>query len=249
MKHLTTYKLFEASLERLFTDEQLDDIKNNIEDILIAFKDSYIPVNIKTTEYVKRKSITDRLRHGSEHASNVTKSGNYYQISITIGHELADLDDYQINVQNCGEDLIRLDDYLQSEGFTLSNYMFDDSVRRRSPKSSNINEIIEELTGKEIVSLDLFYVKYKDLNESFEQSDWNEVNGKLQKQFEFKDFSEALDFINKLAELCESENHHPEINWVYNKIQLSLSTHDAGDVITEKDINLSKLIDEMVKDI
>lgn len=88
----------------------------------------------------------------------------------------------------------------------------------------------------------------KRFNES-QSSDWNEVNGKLQKQFEFRDFSEALNFINNLAELCESENHHPEINWVYNKIQLSLSTHDAGDVITEKDINLSKLIDETFKNI
>lgn len=188
MKHLTTWKLFEASLERLFTDDKLDDIKNNIEDILITFNDSYIPVNIKTTEYVKKKSITDRLRHGSEHSSNVTKSGNYYQISIRIGNELADLDDYQINVQNCGEDLIRLDDYLQSEGFTLSNYNYDDwMIKRRSPKSSNISEIIEEVTGKEIVSLNLFYVKYKDLNESFEQSDWNEVNGKLKKDEMVKD--------------------------------------------------------------
>lgn len=88
----------------------------------------------------------------------------------------------------------------------------------------------------------------KRFNES-QSSDWNEVNGKLQKKFEFRDFSEALNFINKLAELCESENHHPEINWVYNKIQLNLSTHDAGDVITEKDINLSKLIDETFKNI
>ena len=74
---------------------------------------------------------------------------------------------------------------------------------------------------------------------------WNEVGDKLQKQFEFKDFTEALEFINKLAEVCESENHHPEINWIYNKITLSLSTHDAGDVVTEKDIHLSKMIDDI----
>lgn len=74
---------------------------------------------------------------------------------------------------------------------------------------------------------------------------WNKVGGKLNKQFEFVDFNEALEFINKLAELCESENHHPEINWVYNKINLTLSTHDAGDIITEKDIKLSKMIDNI----
>jgi 4a-hydroxytetrahydrobiopterin dehydratase len=72
-----------------------------------------------------------------------------------------------------------------------------------------------------------------------------EVDNKLEKSFQFKDFSESLDFINKLAVICESENHHPEINWIYNKINLKLSTHDAGDIITEKDIKLSNLIDEI----
>jgi 4a-hydroxytetrahydrobiopterin dehydratase len=74
---------------------------------------------------------------------------------------------------------------------------------------------------------------------------WKEVDNKLEKSFQFKDFSEALDFINKLAVICESENHHPEINWIYNKINLKLSTHDAGDIITEKDIKLANLIDEI----
>jgi len=74
---------------------------------------------------------------------------------------------------------------------------------------------------------------------------WNEVDGKLERNFEFKDFSESLDFINKLAVICESENHHPEINWIYNKINLKLSTHDAGDIVTEKDIKLANLIDEI----
>jgi 4a-hydroxytetrahydrobiopterin dehydratase len=76
-----------------------------------------------------------------------------------------------------------------------------------------------------------------------QSSDWSEINGKLQKQFQFKDFAESLDFVNKIAEVCEKENHHPEINWIYNKVIFNLSTHDAGDVVTEKDINLSKLID------
>ena len=74
---------------------------------------------------------------------------------------------------------------------------------------------------------------------------WNEVDGKLERNFEFKDFLHALDFINKLTVICERENHHPEINWIYNKINLKLSTHDAGDIITEKDIKLANLIDEI----
>lgn len=76
-------------------------------------------------------------------------------------------------------------------------------------------------------------------------SSWKEIDGKLQKNFEFVDFVEALDFINRLAELCEKVSHHPEINWTYNKIKLSLYTHDDNDIITEKDINLSNLIDKL----
>ena len=73
--------------------------------------------------------------------------------------------------------------------------------------------------------------------------DWSEVSDKLEKEFEFKDFSEALKFINELAKICEQQNHHPEINWIYNKVKLTLSTHDVGDIVTEKDLKLSKSID------
>jgi len=76
---------------------------------------------------------------------------------------------------------------------------------------------------------------------------WIEKNDKLKRKFEFKDFNEALNFINKLAPICESMNHHPEINWVYNKIELTLSTHDAGDKITDLDYQLANKIDEILK--
>ena len=76
--------------------------------------------------------------------------------------------------------------------------------------------------------------------------EWVEVSDKLQKEFEFKDFPEALKFINELAKICEEQNHHPEINWTYNKVKLTLSTHDAYNTVTEKDLKLSKSIDEIV---
>jgi 4a-hydroxytetrahydrobiopterin dehydratase len=78
---------------------------------------------------------------------------------------------------------------------------------------------------------------------------WIEDNNKLIRKFEFKDFNEALAFINKLSPICESMNHHPEINWVYNKIEITLSTHDAGDKVTELDYQLANKIDEILKDI
>ena len=74
---------------------------------------------------------------------------------------------------------------------------------------------------------------------------WIENGDKLKRKIEFKDFNEALSFINKLAPICESMNHHPQINWVYNKIELTLSTHDAGDKITELDYQLANKIDEI----
>jgi 4a-hydroxytetrahydrobiopterin dehydratase len=75
-------------------------------------------------------------------------------------------------------------------------------------------------------------------------SNWVEFNNKLERNFIFSDFKKALKFINEISIICEDEKHHPEINWIYNKITLKLSTHDAGDIITEKDIKLAKLIDE-----
>jgi 4a-hydroxytetrahydrobiopterin dehydratase len=97
------------------------------------------------------------------------------------------------------------------------------------------------------------YSEYEILDEfpdwttvmSASKSKWSEIDNKLQREFEFDDFQQALQFINEIVVICESENHHPEINWVYNKIILKLSTHDAGDVITEKDIKLAELIDEV----
>jgi len=72
---------------------------------------------------------------------------------------------------------------------------------------------------------------------------WEEKNGKLHKMFVFKDFVEAFSFLTKVAFLAEKQNHHPEIFNVYNRVELYLCTHDAGNKITEKDRNLARSID------
>lgn len=74
--------------------------------------------------------------------------------------------------------------------------------------------------------------------------EWNYVNESIEKQFQFKDFSEALSFIVKVGMLAEKQNHHPEIWNVYNKVKLSLNTHDAKG-ITEKDFKLAASIDKL----
>ncbi len=72
---------------------------------------------------------------------------------------------------------------------------------------------------------------------------WKESNGKLQRSFKFKDFSEAFAFMVRVALLAERMGHHPEWTNVYNKVSISLCTHDAGDIVTEKDRLLATAID------
>jgi 4a-hydroxytetrahydrobiopterin dehydratase len=72
---------------------------------------------------------------------------------------------------------------------------------------------------------------------------WKFSNNGMEKEFSFKDFKMALAFINKVGEMAEQKNHHPEIFNVYNKVKLRLSTHDAGGV-TDKDFELAKMIDQ-----
>lgn len=72
--------------------------------------------------------------------------------------------------------------------------------------------------------------------------DWNEVNGEIQRTYQFNDFVQAMRFVDRVAAEAESREHHPDILIRYNKVTLSVSTHDAGG-ITEKDFDLAKAID------
>ncbi|MFC4740863.1 4a-hydroxytetrahydrobiopterin dehydratase [Flavobacterium ponti] len=74
---------------------------------------------------------------------------------------------------------------------------------------------------------------------------WKEENNKLQQTFKFKDFIEAFGFMSKVALIAEKMNHHPEWKNVYNKVEITLTTHDEGNTITEKDRKLAKAIDEL----
>ena len=74
---------------------------------------------------------------------------------------------------------------------------------------------------------------------------WEEKNNKLYKKFEFKDFSEAFAFMARVALAAEKMDHHPMWTNVWNTVEIWLSTHDAGDIVTEKDKKLSKKIDDI----
>ena len=75
---------------------------------------------------------------------------------------------------------------------------------------------------------------------------WTEKNNTLYRKFEFADFSEAFSFITRVALASEKMDHHPLWTNVYNKVEIWLSTHDAGDVVTDKDRKLAKKIDALL---
>lgn len=76
--------------------------------------------------------------------------------------------------------------------------------------------------------------------------DWKEENNKLKRSFKFKDFVEAWGFMSQVAILAEEMEHHPTWTNTYNQVDIQLSTHDAGDKITEKDRKLAQKINELL---
>lgn len=74
---------------------------------------------------------------------------------------------------------------------------------------------------------------------------WKEENDQLVAKFEFDNFVQAWSFMSAVAIYAEKQNHHPNWSNVYNQVTIHLSTHDAGDVITDKDRKLAKTIDEV----
>lgn len=75
---------------------------------------------------------------------------------------------------------------------------------------------------------------------------WTEENNVLKRTFTFKDFSEAFAFMTRVALLAEKQDHHPNWSNVWNKVEISLNTHSAGNVVTEKDRELAKAIDALL---
>ncbi len=75
---------------------------------------------------------------------------------------------------------------------------------------------------------------------------WEERDNALHATFEFKDFREAFGFMTAVAMLAEKQNHHPEWSNVWNKVHIKLTTHDAGNTVTEKDQKLSAAISALI---
>jgi 4a-hydroxytetrahydrobiopterin dehydratase len=72
---------------------------------------------------------------------------------------------------------------------------------------------------------------------------WIEQDNKLCRTFIFDDFQDAFSFMTKVAEVADQMNHHPWWANVYNKVEIELTTHDAGNKVTQKDLDLAEAID------
>lgn len=75
--------------------------------------------------------------------------------------------------------------------------------------------------------------------------EWQVVNQELKRTFKFNDFIEAIAFVNQLVQPAESLGHHPDISISYNKVIISLKTHDAGG-LTEKDFELAQALSALI---
>jgi 4a-hydroxytetrahydrobiopterin dehydratase len=76
---------------------------------------------------------------------------------------------------------------------------------------------------------------------------WIEKDNHLYREFLFQNFSEAFAFMTRVAIEAEKMNHHPTWTNTYNKVEFWLSTHDAGNIVTEKDNKLAQKIDAIYK--
>lgn len=75
---------------------------------------------------------------------------------------------------------------------------------------------------------------------------WLEQDDQLKKDFTFNSFSEAFAFLVQVALLSEKNNHHPEIHFTFKKVTITLTTHDDGNVVTQKDRAMAKEIEKII---
>jgi 4a-hydroxytetrahydrobiopterin dehydratase len=74
---------------------------------------------------------------------------------------------------------------------------------------------------------------------------WIHTNNEMQKTYSFPNFEAAMQFMQRATPLITALDHHPEWTNIYNKVKVTLTTHDAGHIVTEKDQELSNLLDEV----
>ena len=73
---------------------------------------------------------------------------------------------------------------------------------------------------------------------------WTYEGDKLSRVYRFSSFTEAISFITEIAFSCEEANHHPELFNVYSTVRIDLTTHEAGNKVTQKDTDLAEVIEK-----
>jgi 4a-hydroxytetrahydrobiopterin dehydratase len=76
---------------------------------------------------------------------------------------------------------------------------------------------------------------------------WKETPACLEREFQFVDFRAAMAFLNRVADVAEDHGHHPEIFNVYGTVRITLTTHDAGNTVTDQDHRLAAAIDAVIE--
>ena len=74
---------------------------------------------------------------------------------------------------------------------------------------------------------------------------WTFAEDKLSREYRFESFTEAMGFIAEMAFACEKAIHHPELFNVYSRVEIGLTTHDAGDKVTQKDVDLAAELEKI----
>lgn len=231
MKHLTKYKLFESS--------STTDIISDIKDMLVEIEDcgginanckEFKPFNYHKTRAAGKEVLDSEIRVWIKPP------------------ESGDEDEDNMNVFGTNDTVIevfkRIIEYMKSRGWTEYGLEHDDGIQNRE---MNLDEI-DRMEIWEGESLGIWFRKLDKNSPDTLQipQGWNQKDERLVKDFKFDTFREAQSFLNKVADLAESQNHHPQIEWTYNVVELSLSTHDAGDIVTNKDIKLAVAINGII---
>ena len=80
---------------------------------------------------------------------------------------------------------------------------------------------------------------------SLSETSWSEIDGRLEREFTFANFPEAFAFMTRVAFIAEKLGHHPEWSNVYNRVKISLTTHDEGNVVTDLDRTFADAVDRI----
>jgi 4a-hydroxytetrahydrobiopterin dehydratase len=229
VRHLKSYRIYESN--------SIQDIISDIKDMLLEIQDiGGITSNCREFNIFNYKTKTDDS-----------------EIRVWIRPIESDYDEYADDNFEIDDTVIevfrRIIDYMKSTEYSEYGVVHDDGVQVLPMNLDNIDRQrqrgLMNLSGQETFGIWFRLPKESNISDKDIPGGWIKTNNKLVKDFKFQTFREAQKFVNKVADLSETQNHHPKIEWNYNVVQLILSTHDAGDIVTIKDIKLANSINEI----